>query len=200
MNNLTVEEISIFMEDNRDNLKNYYKNIQENIDIFIEEITISDSNFVAERKIEYLENKIQKLETEIQWWDMLSRIYESWFRKVIRETLAEPMRKEQELLRREIDIYRKPKPINYDKSITDQDIERAKNVDCADIIEVKKRTGNRHLAICPFHDDHNPSLVCFPPGDGFHCFSCGANGDTINLAQKLYNLNFVEAVRFLIKY
>ena len=38
-------------------------------------------------------------------------------------------------------------------------------------------TVNRYgLALCPFHDDHNPSMKL---DDRFHCFGCGEDGDVI---------------------
>lgn len=33
---------------------------------------------------------------------------------------------------------------------------------------------------CPFHDDHSPSMVLYPD-QTFHCFSCEAHGDSLNL-------------------
>ena len=36
-------------------------------------------------------------------------------------------------------------------------------------------TVNRYgMALCPFHDDHNPSMKL---DDRFHCFGCGEDGD-----------------------
>lgn len=38
-------------------------------------------------------------------------------------------------------------------------------------------TVNRYgMALCPFHDDHNPSMKL---DDRFHCFGCGEDGDVI---------------------
>jgi hypothetical protein len=165
---------------------------------FVEEITIEMPDWVADRRVEFLESKIRKLELEVQWWDMLSRNYKGWFRQMMREALAEPMRKEQDILRREIDIYRKPKAINYDKAITEQDIQRARSVDLSNLIEIKKRVGKIQLAICPFHDDHDPSLHCYP--DHYHCFVCGAHGDSIDLICKTMSLTFIEAVKYLGRY
>lgn len=42
------------------------------------------------------------------------------------------------------------------------------------------RDGN---IICPFHDDHAPSLHFY--GDHFHCFSCGKTGSAIDLLLQL---------------
>jgi len=37
------------------------------------------------------------------------------------------------------------------------------------------RVGVRHEALCPFHDEHTPSLTVYE--DHYHCFGCGAHGD-----------------------
>jgi hypothetical protein len=41
-------------------------------------------------------------------------------------------------------------------------------------------------ALCPFHDDHHPSLQDY--GTRFYCFGCGARGDVIGLYQRLHHL------------
>ena len=48
-------------------------------------------------------------------------------------------------------------------------------------------------ALCPFHDDHNPSLSF--KGDGFKCFACGEKGDVFTFIQKYRKCDFPEAVR-----
>jgi DNA primase len=35
--------------------------------------------------------------------------------------------------------------------------------------------GNPQMAICPFHDDHNPSFAYYPDTNTFRCFSIGCN-------------------------
>lgn len=53
------------------------------------------------------------------------------------------------------------------------------------------RTG---MACCPFHDDKNPSMKV---DQRFHCFGCGADGDVIDFAAKLFNLSPKEAAEKL---
>ena len=49
-------------------------------------------------------------------------------------------------------------------------------------------TVNRHgMALCPFHDDHNPSMKL---DERFHCFGCGEDGDAIDFTAKYLNLSF----------
>ena len=58
-------------------------------------------------------------------------------------------------------------------------------------IEVK-RGG---MVCCPFHDDKNPSMKLNK--EYFYCFGCGATGDVIDLASRLYNLSPKEATEKL---
>lgn len=37
---------------------------------------------------------------------------------------------------------------------------------------------------CPFHEDDKPSCRIYPETNTFHCFGCGAKGDTINLYKR----------------
>lgn len=47
-----------------------------------------------------------------------------------------------------------------------------------------KADGDHFKAVCPWHDDKNPSLVIY--GDGHHhCFACDAHGDALDLIQQL---------------
>jgi DNA primase len=42
---------------------------------------------------------------------------------------------------------------------------------------LKATSGGNHQAVCPFHEDHDPSLsVNFKTGL-YKCFGCGAQGD-----------------------
>ncbi len=51
------------------------------------------------------------------------------------------------------------------------------------------------MACCPFHDDKNPSMKLNE--EYFYCFGCGATGDVINFAVRLYNLSPREAAEKL---
>lgn len=57
------------------------------------------------------------------------------------------------------------------------------------------KTSRNGMCCCPFHDDRHPSMKL----DGrFHCFGCQADGDVIDLVQKLFGLSTLEAARKLI--
>lgn len=46
------------------------------------------------------------------------------------------------------------------------------------------------MAVCPFHDDKNPSLKL---DKRFHCFGCQADGDAVDFVSQLYGLSAKEA-------
>ena len=56
---------------------------------------------------------------------------------------------------------------------------------------------SRHKALCPFHNDHTPSMSFKASKNMYRCFVCGASGGTIDLVMKYLNKDFVEACRWL---
>ncbi len=59
------------------------------------------------------------------------------------------------------------------------------------------RAGQNFKARCPFHDERTPSFTVSPSKQLFHCFGCGASGDTVTFYMKVSGLVFPEAVREL---
>ena len=68
----------------------------------------------------------------------------------------------------------------------------------ADIVDVIshyipiQRKGRAAKAVCPFHDDHDPSLSISTDKQIFKCFVCGAGGDVFGFVQKIENISFPE--------
>ncbi len=63
-------------------------------------------------------------------------------------------------------------------------------------IDTKKR-GQNHEAVCPFHNDTNPSLKINDNMGIYKCFVCGESGDSIKFVQQYRNLNFIEGLKEL---
>src|SRR5262245_14776495 len=40
-----------------------------------------------------------------------------------------------------------------------------------------QRGGREFVGLCPFHDDHNPSMRVYPERQSYKCWSCGEGGD-----------------------
>ncbi len=59
------------------------------------------------------------------------------------------------------------------------------------------RSGSKFKTLCPFHDDHNPSLELNPERQSFKCWSCGAGGDVFDFVQRYERVEFPEALRML---
>ena len=54
-----------------------------------------------------------------------------------------------------------------------------------------------HKALCPFHEDHHPSLSFSLRKNTYRCFVCGAHGDVIDLVMHRLGKSFPDACRWL---
>lgn len=62
-----------------------------------------------------------------------------------------------------------------------------------------KKSGSGYKACCPFHNENTPSFTVNRQKGFYHCFGCGASGDSISFLREYDNLSFVEAVEELAK-
>jgi len=60
-----------------------------------------------------------------------------------------------------------------------------------------KMKGREMVGLCPFHDDHRPSMNVNPVKQIFKCFACGAGGDVFKFIQMRENLTFPQAIERL---
>lgn len=72
-----------------------------------------------------------------------------------------------------------------------------------DIVEVISehvslaRKGKELVGLCPFHEDHRPSMYVSPVKQIYKCFACGAGGDVLKFIQVRENLTFPQAIERL---
>ena len=72
-----------------------------------------------------------------------------------------------------------------------------------DIVDVVSRyvnltkKGKNYIGVCPFHDDHSPSMSVSPEKQIFTCFSCGATGNVFTFVSDFEKISFSDAVRLL---
>lgn len=59
------------------------------------------------------------------------------------------------------------------------------------------RGGAEYQALCPFHDDHNPSMKVYPDRQSFRCWVCLEGGDVYTWVMKRENVSFPEAIKML---
>jgi DNA primase len=60
-----------------------------------------------------------------------------------------------------------------------------------------QRGGRLFVGLCPFHDDHNPSMQVNPERQTYKCWVCGEGGDCYSYVMKRENVNFREAIEQL---
>ena len=63
-------------------------------------------------------------------------------------------------------------------------------------ITLTKR-GKNYFGVCPFHDDHSPSMSVSPEKQIYTCFSCGASGNVFTFVSDFEKISFAQAVRLL---
>ena len=70
----------------------------------------------------------------------------------------------------------------------------------ADIVEIIQhylpliKKGKNYVAVCPFHDDHDPSMSISQDKQIFKCFVCGAGGNVFNFVKDYEKIQFNEAI------
>ena len=86
-------------------------------------------------------------------------------------------------------------------NITNEMINEIRNkVDIVDVISKYiplTQRGKNYFGVCPFHDDHSPSMSVSKEKQIFTCFSCGATGNVFTFVADYEHIGFYEAVRLL---
>jgi hypothetical protein len=60
-----------------------------------------------------------------------------------------------------------------------------------------RKSGSGLVGLCPFHSEKTPSFHVNPSRQKYKCFGCGDGGDVIAFIQRVHNLTFLQAVKFL---
>lgn len=77
--------------------------------------------------------------------------------------------------------------------------------DANDIVDVissyipLESRGKNYFGVCPFHDDHSPSMSVSPDKQIFRCFTCGTGGNVITFIEEYLKVSFTEALDILAK-
>jgi DNA primase len=81
--------------------------------------------------------------------------------------------------------------------IIDQVRQVSSIVEIASQYTTLRRRGRKHIGLCPFHSEKDPSFTVDEEKQLFHCFGCGVGGDVFSLVMEKENLSFPEALRYL---
>jgi DNA primase len=85
--------------------------------------------------------------------------------------------------------------------IVDDDVVRVR--EATDLVELArehlalKKSGRRHVGLCPFHAEKSPSFSINQEQGVYYCFGCTASGDAITFVREVEHLDFVGAVERL---
>jgi hypothetical protein len=175
----------IFVETEKDYYESETIKVKKEIKKWVDEYTKENYEWAFERRNEFLSGDIKNKNDEIS--DILLSCAETKD-----DTLDLFIENEIDNRKKIINKYKGELKHKWDNGkITDEMIENARNYPIEQIIEVNEKG----FAICPFHDDKNPSAFC--KNNYLHCFSCGENADVIKLYMHLNNTNFIQSVKEL---
>ena len=86
------------------------------------------------------------------------------------------------------------------KFIGDDQLRRVKEaVDLVDLMAdyaPPQKAGAQFSVCCPFHQERSPSCYIYPDQQTYHCFGCGAHGDSITLVREQEGLNLSTPLNF----
>lgn len=87
------------------------------------------------------------------------------------------------------------------KILSSEEINNIRNsINIVDIISSYiplTQKGKNYFGVCPFHDDHSPSMSVSKERQLYTCFSCGATGNVFRFVMDYENVNFAEALKIL---
>jgi len=58
-----------------------------------------------------------------------------------------------------------------------------------------KMQGKNYFGVCPFHDDHSPSMSVSKERQLFKCFVCNKGGNVFTFVKEYENISYIEAVK-----
>ncbi len=75
--------------------------------------------------------------------------------------------------------------------------------DSANIVDIigsyvsLEKKGNDYVGICPFHEDHSPSMHVSTKLNIYKCFVCNAGGNVFTFVKNFLNVPYLEAVKIV---
>ncbi|MFA5481246.1 MAG: DNA primase [Bacilli bacterium] len=85
--------------------------------------------------------------------------------------------------------------MRYDNSLVEDILKQADIVNVVSSYINVIRKGRSFVALCPFHDDKNPSMMISKDKQIFKCFVCGTGGNAIGFVEKYEKIPFDQAIR-----
>lgn len=82
----------------------------------------------------------------------------------------------------------------FDNFILDEIRKKADIVEIINSYITLEKKGKNYFGVCPFHDDHSPSMSVSPTLQIFNCFTCKSGGNVFNFVSSYENISFNDAV------
>jgi len=179
----------------------YRKKLKEVTNDFVQDVIDEDRGWVKGRRLEYLNSKAKEYKELLSplsgLVDKLKGTTLQWLAESIQENQAVPIMKKLKTVELEIEGW--INPVRNGEQLSREDIDRAREEDATQYLDIKSWDSDKAWASCIFHEEKNPSFCVYKDSNRYHCFSCNKNGDTIDLVMELYNKNFKDAVNFILK-
>ncbi len=153
---------------------------------------------IIEEQVKPFLRKLKGVKDEVK-----RRFYKESLKLMVNPMLVKAVNNIQRLRRLEfIANYRPKKDVKSKARDFEAKIEQAKQtpiVDIASSFLQLKKSGRNYKALCPFHQEKHPSFYLYPETNSFYCFGCNQGGDVIKLVELAFNLEFKEAIEYLIR-
>ena len=178
------------MEAAREREKHYFENLPNVKNAITEFKKGFPDEWKNERRVEFLKQRSEEYEQKLveaqkSYATQFKNDSPYWIRQMSQEKIIRIVN-HLKSLKSEL-RYRQSGKGN---GITPDMIIRAKEYPLENLVEA-----NHQKALCPFHDDKNPSM--WIKKNFYYCFSCSANGDVIDFVMRRDGLSFQEAVKKL---
>ena len=186
-------------------LKRWFREYLDDLKVkeneFVQEIIDEDHMWVKGRRLEFLEG-IRK-----EWREAILPFVEyvnkykgtpyKYLGNIVKETFVVPVLRKIKKVENEIAGWNEP---GYDGArLTGDDIDRARDQECSQYLDIKQSDYDKDWALCFFHQEKTPSFCVYKDTNQYHCFGCGEHGDVIDLVKKMYGMDFPTAIKFILK-
>lgn len=83
---------------------------------------------------------------------------------------------------------------------TEEEIARAKEISILNFYDGKlQKHGDKAVGICPFHNERTGSFHVYLSQNTWWCYGCQAGGSVVDFIMRMHNIDFLQAVKQLIK-
>jgi len=162
--------------------------------------------WVKKHRVGYLKNKLEELDEEIGFY--ANRVVKlqcsGWLKEtlstfIFENNLVELFSKKRRV-KNELYCLEYPREVS-NGTITDADIQAAKEVPITNFLsgEPTMRSSGKEIYRVPWRSDVTPSLHIYLKTNSYYDWARNNGGDVIDLIQRMYDMDFISAIKFILK-